>query len=183
MKTLLILRHAKSSWKESNEFQDHDRPLNSRGKRDAPRMGQLILKENLVPDYILSSTARRARKTAKAAAQEFHFSGQVEETGKLYHAEADEYLDVLRQLDDSYNRVLVVGHNPGLEDLLELLTGRVEVMPTAALAVVELSINQWSALKGGGKGKLIRIYQPKTLPVEAEIPPETKPAGDQSPTE
>jgi phosphohistidine phosphatase len=181
MKTLLILRHGKSSWKNSDEFQDHDRPLNNRGKRDAPRIGRLIKTENLIPDHIMSSTAKRARKTARAATQEFEYQGEIDETGALYHAEADEYIEALRHLSDDYQRVMVVGHNPGLEDLIELLTGRVEVMPTCGLAVVELPIEQWSSLNGKVKGKLINIWRPKALP--PEVDEEQPPAVESMPEE
>nr|NIL98123.1 hypothetical protein [Planctomycetales bacterium]NIP70269.1 hypothetical protein [Planctomycetales bacterium] len=94
MKTLLLLRHAKSSWDDS-ALDDHDRPLNKRGKRDAPRMGQLLVQQDLVPDCILTSTARRARKTAEAVAKACGGVVPLTEMPELYHATAEEIVGVV----------------------------------------------------------------------------------------
>ena len=163
MKTLLILRHAKSSWKDAS-LSDHDRPLNKRGKRDAPRMGALIRDEGLVPDLILSSTARRAKATAQAAAEACGYEDQVVLTPELYHAGPESYLMALYSLPDHYERVMVVGHNPGVEELLEDLCGATERMPTAALAQVALPIGAWSELQLEGEGQLVNLWLPKALP-------------------
>lgn len=162
MKTLLILRHAKSSWKNPS-LDDHDRPLNKRGKRDAPRMGKLLRKKDLVPDLIISSTARRARKTAKVVAKASHYDGEIRLTRSLYHAGPAEYLEVLRDLPDDYQRVMVVGHNPGMEELLELLTDIPEFMPTAALAQVALPIDRWAELDDTVPGELRKLWRPREL--------------------
>ena len=97
MKTLLILRHAKSSWKDAS-LADHDRPLNKRGKRDAPRMGRLLQEQDLVPDRIISSTAKRARNTAKAVAKACNCKDKVELTSEFYHAGPGAYLAVLQNV-------------------------------------------------------------------------------------
>ena len=120
MKTLLILRHAKSSWKDE-QVGDHDRPLNKRGKCEAPRVGEHLQQANLQPELIISSTAKRARKTASKVAQQCGYQGVIELQGTLYLAPPDAYVETLRNVDDSVNRVMVVGHNPGLEQLLALL--------------------------------------------------------------
>src|SRR4030042_5537971 len=117
MKTLLLLRHAKSSWKQP-EVHDHDRPLNKRGKKEAPQVGKYLKEKDLVPDLIISSTARRARDTAQAVLEESGFAGQLDLYQDLYLSDAACYLDILRSLPDSINRGLVVGHNPDLEELL-----------------------------------------------------------------
>lgn len=162
MKTLLILRHAKSSWKEPGR-PDHDRPLNARGKHDAPRMGRLLRDEGLVPDVIISSTARRARKTAAQAASECGYQGEIELTDDLYLAGPGTYLSVLRQLDDDFQRAMVVGHNPGLTALIETLTDEFEDFPTAALAHLVLPVKYWRDLRETTQGELVRIWRPKEL--------------------
>ncbi len=165
MKTLLILRHAKSSWKDTS-LPDHDRPLNKRGKRDAPRMGKFLREQELVPDRIISSTAKRARNTAKAVAKACHYKDKVELTSELYHAGPGAYLAVLENVPDDNQRVMVVGHNPGMEALVAHLTGRIETMPTAALAHVELPIERWKELDYEVQGELLHLWRPKALPSE-----------------
>lgn len=160
MKTVLLLRHAKSSRKDPN-LTDHERPLNKRGKRDAPRVGRLIEDEGLVPDLIVSSTAVRARATAEAVAVSCGFAGKVEFKRELYLAEPDAYLRVLWGLPEAHGRVLVVGHNPGLERLLEALTGSFEALPTAALARVALPIARWRDLTVETRGMLLAVWRPK----------------------
>ena len=130
MKTLLILRHAKSSWKHPG-LADHDRPLNRRGNRDAPRVGLLLRRQGLTPDLIISSTAERARSTAAQVADRSGYGGPVELNRQLYLAEPEAIVDVVRTLGSEASRVLVVGHNPGLEALVAGLAGRAEVLPTA----------------------------------------------------
>ena len=145
MKTLQILRHAKSSW-EAPGLTDHDRPLNARGKRDAPRVGQLILDEGLVPDLIVCSTAKRARKTAKEVARSSGYGGTIRKTDILYHGDPQDWILLLRELPDTHQCVMMVGHNPGLEDLLTVLTGQHERLTTANLAVLQLPIDSWENL-------------------------------------
>ena len=162
MKTLLILRHAKSSWKDSS-LADHDRPLNKRGKQDAPRMGKFLRKQGLVPDKIISSTAKRARKTATAVAKAAQYEGKVELTQAFYHAGPGAYLAALCDLSDDYQRVMVVGHNPGMEELVAILTGRMETMSTAAIAHVALPIEGWQELDYEVQGELLHLWHPKEL--------------------
>lgn len=160
---LLLLRHAKSSWKNP-ELADRDRPLNKRGKRDALRMGRLLDEEGLVPDAILSSTAVRAQDTAAAVAKSCGYDRRrITHIESLYASGPEEYLNVLRRLPDDPKVVLVVGHNPGMEEYLEILTGQPEAMPTAALAFVKLPIKRWSALDDNTKGKLKTVWRPKEL--------------------
>jgi phosphohistidine phosphatase len=163
MKILLILRHAKSSWKHA-ELPDYDRPLNKRGKRDALRIGELLRQVDLIPDLILSSSAQRARQTTQAVVDSSGFDGEVRWMERLYAAPAESYLEALRGVDDSLERVMVVGHNPGLEDLLEVLTGEAETLPTAGLAQVALPIQSWGQLDEGVSGALVQIWVPRQLP-------------------
>ncbi len=164
IKTLLILRHAKSSWKFP-DLADHDRPLNKRGKRDAPKIGNLLKEKDLVPDIIISSTAVRAEKTAKMVAKASKYKGKVTLTDSLYAAGPDAYIDVLRNLRNKYNIVLVIGHNPGLEELVKVLSGEEHhVMPTCALAHIRLDIQSWSDIvQMTGKGRLVRLWNPHKL--------------------
>ena len=161
MKTLLILRHAKSSWKDAGLL-DHDRPLNKRGKRDAPRVGRLILQQGLIPELIVSSTAKRARSTAKRVAKACDYAGEIRLTPQFYHAPAGIYIEVLNHLSEDFSRVMVVGHNPGMEELVARL-GQHCVMPTAALANVSLPIDRWSELDGATEGKLVQVWYPRDL--------------------
>jgi phosphohistidine phosphatase len=160
MKGLLILRHAKSSW-DNAHLADHDRPLNDRGKGDAPRMGRLLLREDLVPDLIVSSSAERAYATAEAVALACDFDGDLRVSRDLYMADPEDFLAFLNGLNDSFRLVMVVGHNPGVAELVELLTGVQDRMPTAALAYVELPIDNWTALTDEVEGALVDLWWPK----------------------
>jgi phosphohistidine phosphatase len=162
MKSLLLLRHAKSSWKDS-DLEDHDRPLNKRGKRDAPRIGKLLAEERLIPDYILCSTARRARNTAEAVIEEIRFRGESRFTIDLYHADRARLVQIVHDLPDHYARVLVIGHNPGLEEFLELATGVCQPLTTAALAQIDFPIASWRDYAAGVLGKCPRVWQPRSL--------------------
>ena len=164
MKTLLILRHAKSSWKEQ-DLPDHDRPLNKRGKNDAPRMGKLLKDEDLIPDLIMSSTAVRAKKTAELVAKACKYKGKIVLNHSLYGAEPAAYLKILEGLSDKHMVVLVVGHSPSVEDTVGLLTCSLDViMPTCALAQISLPIKNWAELKKQKiEGKLLKVWKPKEL--------------------
>jgi len=162
MKTLLILRHAKSSWKDPG-LDDHDRPLNKRGKRDAPRIGKLLHQHHLQPDVILSSSAKRARKTAAKVAKAYGYEGIIELDGELYLAAPDGLLRVLQDVPDRHDCVMLVGHNPGLEQLIELLTGTVTRLPTSALARLRVAIESWSDVAPTTHAELIDIWRPREL--------------------
>jgi phosphohistidine phosphatase len=162
MKRLLVLRHAKSSWKERG-LSDHDRPLNKRGKEAAVRMGQLLYEEDLMPDVILSSSAVRARDTAERVAEVSGFEGEVLYRGDFYHAWPSDYVDALRNLPDDIEMPMIVGHNPGMELLLDMLTDEVERFPTAALALIQLPIDRWSRLTDETEGELLNLWLPRAL--------------------
>lgn len=162
MKTLLVLRHAKSSWSDAR-LSDHDRPLNKRGRRDAPRMGELLRKEDLTPGIIITSSARRALDTAEAAAAECDFDGEIIVTRELYHADPEHYLWAAREYGDDHDIVMVVGHNPGIEDLVDQLANGWIRMPTAALAVFDLEIEEWSELDDDSNGRLGNVWLPREL--------------------
>jgi phosphohistidine phosphatase len=162
MRTLLILRHAKSSWKDE-ALPDHDRPLNKRGKDDAPEVGRLLRDRGQEPDLIMTSTARRARQTVKRTVKAGGLSCPVEQDERLYHAGPGDLVDILRAVPDTYVRPMVVGHNPGLEALVEALTGVAVHLPTAALACVELPIDGWADIGTNAGGRLVDLWTPRGL--------------------
>lgn len=162
MKRLLILRHAKSSW-DNAYMADHERPLNNRGKQDAPRMGTLLRQEELTPDLIISSSAQRALTTAEAVALACGYEARIQVTRQLYHAEPETYLEVLHEQGGAADLVLVVGHNPGIEELVEMLTGAAESMPTAALAYVQFNIDDWHTLTTETGGSLVNLWRPRDI--------------------
>lgn len=162
MQTLLILRHGKSSWKHPG-LADHDRPLNKRGLRDAPRMGRLLRDEDLVPDRIVNSTAVRARTTAELVADQLGYRGAVECSRDLYLASVPDIIRVLGNVGGDASRLLVVGHNPGLEELVAALTGGFAALPTAALAQVDLDVDVWSELTTSTRGRLVNLWRPREL--------------------
>ena len=161
MKTLLLLRHAKSSWDEPSRH-DFDRPLASRGKRDAPRIGKALRKRGPLPDLIISSPAVRAKATIEAVmkAAKVDIDAQFDEA--MYAASAAELMRLIRRLPHANSRVLLVGHNPGFEDLLERFTGSHERMPTAALACITFQLDRWEDVEDGN-GELAWLLTPKNL--------------------
>ena len=162
MKTALILRHAKSSWDNMHQ-PDHQRPLNKRGQRDAPRMGELILREQLTPDTIVSSTAQRARETAEAVAAASQFAGDILYDDNLYLAPPQVYLDLLQAMPDEKQRVLLIGHNPGLEELVSRVTEQPTTMPTAALAHLQWELDCWQDLAQADTATLRDFWTPREL--------------------
>jgi phosphohistidine phosphatase len=162
MKTLLVLRHAKSSWNDP-ELDDHERPLNERGRRDGPRMGKLVREHGLVPDIVISSDALRARLTAEAVAEAARYAGKILFDPRLYMASAADILSLLRTVRQNVETVMIIGHNPGLEKLVEELTGERQELPTAALAHIVLEIDQWRDLTLSTRGTLLGHWRPKEL--------------------
>lgn len=162
MKTLLVLRHAKSSWSDQG-LSDHARPLNERGRRDAPRMGRLLRDEGVMPDLVVSSDAVRARLTAEAVARAAGYAGEIVLDPRLYGASPRDIVGVLRAIEDAARTVLIVGHNPGLEELVSQLTGEPQEFPTAALARIALPIEEWRDLTLAARGGLVALWRPKEL--------------------
>jgi len=162
MKTLLVLRHAKSSWNDP-ALDDHERPLNKRGRRDAPRMGELVREYGLIPDVIISSDAVRARLTAEAVAEAARYAGEILLDPHLYMASPADILSLLRTVREKTETVMIVGHNPGLEELVAQLTGERQDLPTAALAQIALPIDQWRDLKPSTRGTLLGHWRPEEL--------------------
>lgn len=160
MKTLYLMRHAKSSWKDE-QLADHERPLKKRGRKDAGAMGKLLKSKKRTPGSIYSSTAERARETAKIMAEKSEFGGEVYYVKNLYLAEPDALLAVLHQVADEIDAVLLVGHNPGLEALTQVLGGKIVALPTAAVAHLSLPIEKWSEISLATRGELAHLWVPK----------------------
>jgi phosphohistidine phosphatase len=165
MKTLLLMRHAKSSWKESN-IPDHDRPLNRRGKHDAPLMGKLLRDQKMNLDLIISSTALRAETTANLIAKAVRYKGKIILDKSIYNAEPMDLLTLLSNSSDEYNSILLVGHNPTMEETVQMITNSPEItMATCAIAHLTLTIDTWTDLKEKQtfSGKLENFWTPKEL--------------------
>ena len=159
MKTLLLVRHAKSSHAEPT-ISDHDRPLNQRGEKEAPQIGVHLAETDSAPDWILSSTALRARETARHLAEACGFTGTIDLRRELYLATPDSIVRVLRSLPSEPQRVLLVAHNPGLESFLAELTDGRHALPTSAVATVRLKLDDWSDFVPGTSGKVTSLWRP-----------------------
>lgn len=157
MKTLTLLRHAKSSWKDASLI-DHDRPLNKRGKRDLPVMAERIQRAGIRPSLILSSSAFRAWRTAKGIAKEISYPIEfLQREQRLYHAGVRRIIEVLAEQDDAFNSIMIVGHNPGLTDFANyLLPGLTDNIPTCGLVSVTLDSDDWNLKKN--KNAELAVY-------------------------
>jgi phosphohistidine phosphatase len=138
--------------------------LNKRGRRDGSRMGKLVRKYGLMPDVVISSEAVRARLTAEAVVQSARYSGEILLDQQLYMASPADILSLLRTVRENAEAVMIVGHNPGLEELVTQLTGEQQDLPTAALAQIALPIDRWRDLKLSTRGTLLGHWRPKELP-------------------
>jgi len=161
MKTITLLRHAKSSWDDST-IVDFDRPLNDRGRTNSPEMAHRLRAAGIRPSLILSSPAKRAWSTAKIFAREISYPLEfLQRDRNLYHAGLKQLFDVIATQDEGFNSILVVGHNPGLTDLAnELVPGLTTNMPTAAFVAVLVDTDTWD-LRGRRSADLIEYNYPK----------------------
>ena len=160
-KKLYIIRHAKSSWKDLN-LSDFDRPLNKRGKKDAPFMGERLHRYHIHPDLILSSPAARAIKTARFIAREVEYNkADILEDKRIYGAEVPQLLEVIHEQDDRYNIIFLIGHNPGLTLLAEYFSGLpVQNIPTCGIFCVEFQVDSWKEIQEK-RGALVFFDFPK----------------------
>lgn len=147
-RTLLLVRHAKSSWDEV-ALSDRERPLSARGKRDAPMMGERLARGGVKPDLILSSPACRALSTARliAVALDYH-AGDILVDDRLYACDAKTLLGVIAELGDEPKQVMLVGHNPEFTELAHRLARKITRMPTCAVAQFTFDGGLWSAIAG-----------------------------------
>jgi phosphohistidine phosphatase len=161
-KRLILLRHAKSSWDDPT-IEDHARPLNSRGRQAADRIGRYIRDQEVILDLVLSSTALRARQTLQLLQLDSGVTVLVEDA--LYGADAAELMAHLRRVDDAVTSVLLIGHNPGIQSLAMALSGarnRLTSFPTAALADLRVAVSSWDGL-GPETATLSSFVTPRTL--------------------
>jgi phosphohistidine phosphatase len=161
MKTLYLLRHAKSSWDDSS-LDDYHRPLNHRGEKDAPRMGKRLRREGALPKLICSSSAVRAITTARLVAAEMGYPVEaIQQDKKLYHADPDELLYFLRSIPPSIDSVMLVGHNPGFTEFANnLLDVEIDNLPTAGAIGARLAIDSWKETSWSC-GKMFMYEYPK----------------------
>lgn len=162
MKTLLLMRHAKSSWKDDG-LADHERPLKKRGRKDAKRIAKVIKKNDLTPDVILASSAIRAKETAEIVAKELDFNGQIVFLDELYMGEPQNFIEALKSSANDADIVLIVAHNPGLEAYLQIIDGEIEAVPTAGLGYLVLVLDEWKNVSLETMGDLIGFWRPKEL--------------------
>jgi phosphohistidine phosphatase len=173
------MRHGKSAW--DKDVDDRDRGLTKRGKRDAVRVGKAMCALGVVPDTILSSSAKRARSTARRVARACGYRAEVvliEEC--LYLSGVQAHLQRLHELPDDVRTVLIVGHNPLLEQVAELLTGRAVGLSTASVVCIDLPIAIWSGLAAGTVGNLRWILRPDACGPEGAQQP-SQPSGEPAP--
>lgn len=163
MKTLYILRHAKSSW-DNILLADFERPLNKRGLQAAPFIGEIIHKNRFNPELFLSSPAKRAKQTAMLVREVGAIKPEIRFDERIYEASPQTLVQIISELSEQADSVLLVGHNPGLEGLIRFLTGAVQPMPTAALAVIDLNVEAWAEITAerGTLKNLIRPMDEKT---------------------
>lgn len=170
MRTVYLLRHAKSSWDDPT-LTDHDRPLAPRGRKAAPRMGAYLRHDGLIPGLVLCSTALRARQTWALVAPSLPPGIRVEFRKELYDADAGNFLDILRHCPDDAETVMLIGHNPALEDCAARLAGggdpaalkrMASKYPTAALAEIAFDAKRWRDVEAG-TGRLVDFVRPKDL--------------------
>ena len=158
---LWIVRHAKSSWSDSS-LSDRDRPLNKRGRRSAPDMGRRLAAQNQLPDLIISSPAKRANSTARKIAKEVGYDrSKIVTDENMYFSGTGSMLEMLENVDDRYDSVMIVGHNPAMTTLMNMLSGSsVDNMPTCAVALIDFPIMSWSDLHSAD-GQLLTYDFPK----------------------
>jgi len=161
MKTLILIRHAKSSW-DNSDLSDFDRPLNDRGLRDAPRMGKRLKEKELAPDLVISSPANRALTTCKIISETIGFPvNQIQTDKAIYHADDDQLLSVVQNLPDYADQVMLYGHNPGFTDFVNRLTkSHIDNIPTCGIVSCQINTEKWNEVRWGS-GKVQYFDFPK----------------------
>lgn len=159
-RTVVLIRHAKSSWTDPSE-KDFDRPLNERGKKDAPLMGDELKKRNVIPDAIISSTAKRARQTAKRIARAVGFDvDQIQRLDSLYLCGPSAFKEAITNLESTVNTVFIIAHNPGITEFANQLSDqfRVDDMPTCAVVAAQASLQSWQEFNEGAMNVILFEY-------------------------
>lgn len=145
MKTLFLIRHAKSSW-ENISLNDFDRPLNERGKKNAPKMGEVLAAKKIIPDLIISSPAKRAIKTAQIIADKLGYKkNKIVKAQEIYEADVNTLLSLITRINADYNTVMLFGHNPGITEFLNYLTSaNIANIPTCGVAQIKFDFSDWN---------------------------------------
>ena len=164
MKTLYLVRHAKSSWKFP-ELRDFDRPLNGRGKRNAPDMGKRLKAMGILPDLLIASPANRALTTARKIAENIGYPVEdILENDDIYHGSENTLLQVIKSADGDVNELMLFGHNPGFTDLANLLGDQwIDNIPTCGIVALGFDVTDWSEVTPGTGRNLFFDY-PKKIP-------------------
>ena len=160
-KYLYLIRHAKSSWKNPS-LRDFDRPLNKRGKRDAPEMGRRLAKRDVIADLMLTSPAKRALTTCREIAREIGYPLEaIEEDEDIYHAGSSTLLKVVQDIDNTWRTVLLFGHNPGFTDFANALNSTyIDNVPTCGVVLCKFNTDRWEDVDFG-KGEQVFFDYPK----------------------
>lgn len=159
-KQLILIRHAKSDW-GNVDLTDFNRPLNKRGLQNAPEMADRLVKQQIVPDLIVSSPAVRALTTAKYFAEAWHIEhSAIQEEGAIYEANVRSLLAVINHLNNDFQKVALFGHNPGLTDLVSYLDGHMNNMPTCGVVVLSFPFDNWNEISAD-TGKILLFDYPK----------------------
>jgi phosphohistidine phosphatase len=168
MKQLILLRHAKSSWKDSS-LNDHDRPLNKRGKKAAPLMGQRLAAKDKLPQLIISSTAKRALETAKHIARQINYPlADIKTMKSIYHASSMELIEIITHCNDKVDCLMLVGHNPTITQLSNQLlqaSHQFNNIPTAGMLSININIEHWQAFSPDAQTELLDYDYPKLAPI------------------
>ena len=159
MKKLYIIRHAKSS-RSDETLEDFERPLNKRGKENAPMIGERLKEKGIMPDIIISSPAKRAKSTAEMIAKEIGYEKRVLFDENIYEASVDELRKILTCINDENSAAFLVGHNPSLNDLANYYVHHEENIPTCGIVEVEFECNKWADIEPKN-AKLISFEYPK----------------------
>jgi len=163
MKKLIIVRHAKSSW-DFPELSDYDRPLNRRGKKNAPEMGRRLASRGILPDMIISSPAKRAAATAKRIAMEIGYSiKDIKKEPLFYHGSMNDIIKVVKSSSNKISTLMIFGHNPDLTSVTNSLTGSdIYNIPTCGIAEIDFDISAWNEIEKN-IGTLVNFDYPKKV--------------------
>ena len=164
MKEITFVRHAKSSWDDPS-LDALDRPLNNRGKRNAPEMGIRLRKQGIIPDLLISSPAKRAHTTAKSIAEEIGYpKKKIVIDDRLYHGSSNSMISIIQSQGKKINSVMLFGHNPGFTDFANMLCGiNIYNIPTAGIVAIDFNIDKWSEVNYNS-GELVFFDYPKKQP-------------------
>jgi phosphohistidine phosphatase len=160
---LIVMRHAKSSW-DNESLTDHQRPLNDRGRSDAPKVGTRLVELGWQPELVLSSDARRTRETFEALCRSFRGPVEGDFRRQLYQAGADDVISVVSAVSPHIRTVMLLGHNPGWEHVVQYLTGEPVAMKTATAALLQIDRDDWQqAMHCPNQWELVDIIHPRDL--------------------